>query len=192
MDVLTADTVYTLEVEVGNPGDSPEYRVELWAGPDRLVVDDNSLTATLTEGTFATSLPYYNWAQLHFLGESDSTIFGAEADPNHDGIENVIAYATATDPKSLSSPLSTSVSGNSLSVVFPRYDRALNLNPSIEYSINLIDWTTAQDGVENVTIAEVNDFYPAVDGDEVDQVTVTIPAPNGETKLFVRLAVDQL
>ncbi len=62
LSVLTANTHYTLEVEVGDPLDYdgfgmtgfPGYRVELLAGGTVLSFDNNTLN--ITEGTFETSV----------------------------------------------------------------------------------------------------------------------------------------
>ena len=67
-DVLTPDTSYTLQVEIGNiaSGTSmsgsffnldgfPGYRVDFMAGDIVLASDDNTLAGLIPEGTFATS-----------------------------------------------------------------------------------------------------------------------------------------
>ncbi|MGK7903140.1 MAG: calcium-binding protein [Hormoscilla sp.] len=80
--VLEPNTEYSLQVQVGNagntvPGDEvvfdlagfPGYRVELLAGEEVLAVDDNSLT--IEEGTFATSTVTFTTATDNpLLGEN--------------------------------------------------------------------------------------------------------------------------
>jgi len=58
-DVLLADQLYTLSIEVGNRADSnfPGYEVELLAGGQVLAADLNTLT--VTSGSFATSVVQY-------------------------------------------------------------------------------------------------------------------------------------
>ncbi|MEB3182305.1 MAG: hypothetical protein VKL59_25195, partial [Nostocaceae cyanobacterium] len=78
-DELTAYTTYTLQVDVGNPQNTPEYpvdltgfpgyRVELLAGNQVIAADNNSLS--IAEGSFGTStVTYTTTANDPFLGEN--------------------------------------------------------------------------------------------------------------------------
>ena len=72
-------------------------------------------------------------------------------------------------------------------IVFRRTDASIADEPAVQYGSALIDWTTAQNGVNGVTIEEANDFH----GAGIDRVTVRLPlglAVDG--KLFARLAVE--
>jgi hypothetical protein len=59
---LKANTQYTLQVDVGNPGSDffagfPGYRIELWVGNNLVAQDNNSLD--IAEGAFVTSVISY-------------------------------------------------------------------------------------------------------------------------------------
>jgi hypothetical protein len=73
--------------------------------------------------------------------------------------------------------------GDNLVFTYTRSDESAYLNPTVEFSNNLMDpWTTAVDpGNATITV---------VDGTPADTVTVTIPK-NGATHLFARLKVVQ-
>jgi hypothetical protein len=96
LSVLTANTHYTLEVEIGDPlsynGDDydgfPGYRVELLAGGTVLSFDNNTLT--ITEGTFETSVVTFFAPSGHAkLGEAlEIKLFNlAQPTPGGDGNE---------------------------------------------------------------------------------------------------------
>jgi len=94
--------------------------------------------------------------------------FGAKCDFHFEG--HVAALASAA--------------GRSVKLVFRRREDAWYLPPQCQYGADLTTWTTAQDGVQNVSIAETADgFAPGI-----DRIEVRIPkalAPSG--RLFARL-----
>jgi len=72
-DTLQANTQYTLEVEVGNPGSPffagfPGYKIQLLAG-DTVIAEDNN-TLNIAEGDFSTSTIVYSTSSNDFnLGQ---------------------------------------------------------------------------------------------------------------------------
>lgn len=125
---------------------------------------------------------YAGWAASKSLVGPDAA---PDADPDHDGIVNLLEFVTNGNPTvSSSSSLPTAATGgSSLVFTFIRRDDAAYLNPAVEFSTTLAgdSWTTAQDGV-NCTIGTVGN------GNGTATVTVTIPK-GSETKLFARLKV---
>ena len=110
---------------------------------------------------------------------------GAGADPDNDGIANLIEFVLDSDPESSDAANAPTIarddSGN-LVFTFRRSSAAAYLNPSVEYSTSLApgEWTAAPGGSVSV---EANGF-----GTGVDKVTVTLPASlAGGGKLFARL-----
>jgi autotransporter-associated beta strand protein len=104
----------------------------------------------------------------------------ASADPDGDGIQNLIEFVLGTDPTAASSGLpAATLDGTDLVFSFTRSDAAEYLNPAAEYSVNLQEWLPA---AAPVTVSE--------NGADPDTVEVRVPlslAVNG--RLFVRLAV---
>ncbi|MDJ0534803.1 MAG: hypothetical protein QNJ70_20370 [Xenococcaceae cyanobacterium MO_207.B15] len=72
-DTLQANTQYTLQLEVGNPGspffaDFPGYKIQLLAG-DSVIAEDNN-TLNIAEGDFSTSTIIYSTSSNDFnLGQ---------------------------------------------------------------------------------------------------------------------------
>lgn len=142
-------------------------------------------TLTVTTGPIATA--YESW-------ETDNGIAGAgsAADSDNDGIPNGIEFVIGGDPSGPGSDSSSLLPTGArdtthLVIVFRRTDASIADEPAVQYGSALNDWTTAQNGVNGVTIEEANDFH----GAGIDRVTVRLPlglAVDG--KLFARLAVE--
>jgi fibronectin-binding autotransporter adhesin len=148
-------------------------------------VDSNNI-ALVKEGG---SSPFQNWAgTTHGLSGA-----GAEpgADPDSDGLSNLVEFVIGGNPKASGDPLPTAiVSGENMVFTFRRADLALT-EPGIatvaEYSTSLDDgWTTAVDGTNSVFILVTNDGFET----GVDKVEVSVPRSlTSSGKLFARLKV---
>ncbi len=174
---------YTLTTSTGITGtptlDAP---IEGYA----LVVEGNSLKLNY--------VPYDLWAS----GFPSFSNTYSDVDFDGDGLVTGLEYVlggnpTANDAASIAPTAFNNGSG--LVFTFRRADVA-NSDPSatvyVEYSSDLNSWTTAQDGVDGVSIVATNDFYGASPG--IDKVEVTMPAALAGTsgKLFARLGVSGL
>lgn len=133
----------------------------------------------------AVANPYADWANTNGLSGSGAL---ASADPDRDGITNLIEFVIGGNPSSGSEGAkqpSGVVIGSNLVFTFRRSDVAAYLNPTVQYGSDLVGWTTAQSGVAGVSIAITNDIVVGI-----DQVVVTIPKSLGaNSKLFARLNV---
>ena len=136
---------------------------------------------------------YTQWATDAGLSGTDAL---AAADPDHDGLNNLLEFVVGGQPNPArananSVGLLPGVVQSSGNVVFTFRRAALALTqPGLaitpEYSATLGTWVAAQDGVNGVTVVITPNGFSA----GVDKVVVTIPqarAVNG--KLFARLHV---
>ena len=100
-DVLTANTVYTLEVEVGSPSTQsfPGYSVQLRAGGSVLAEDNNALSPLL--GTFATSVVTFTADTINpHLGQFLEIVISSRgAETDFDNVRlTAIPVATVPEP----------------------------------------------------------------------------------------------
>lgn len=133
----------------------------------------------------ATADPFVTWAGGKGLSGSAAAF---DADPDGDGIANGLEFVLGGEPNpanpgssSLALLPTAEASGDNLVFTFSRDKQATYLNPTVEFSADLVPpWTTAVHG-SNATIT-------ATDAGDFETVTVTIPK-NGAATLFARLKV---
>ena len=96
-------------------------------------------TAVLTIIKSPTSV----WKLAHFgANANDAAIAGDTADPDHDGMANLLEYAFATNPNLASTnPFSASFSGNQFQIHFPRNTSASDITYVLETSSSLMTWS---------------------------------------------------
>lgn len=147
-------------------------------------VDSNNIALVKEVG----SSPFQNWAgTTHGLSGADAE---AGADPDFDGLTNLVEFVTGGNPNASGDPLPTAmVNIDNIIFTFRRTDLALT-EPGIatvaEYSTGLDGWTTAVDGTNGVSILVTNDGFET----GVDKVEVSVPRSLASTgKLFTRLKV---
>jgi autotransporter-associated beta strand protein len=106
------------------------------------------------------------------------------ADPDKDGLANILEFILNADPTSgISTNLPTvSASGSNLVFTYTRRDDSESFNPTVEFDADLAGtWTTAVDPTNCTIVVTENGASP-------DTVVVTIPK-GANTKLFSRLKV---
>lgn len=144
-------------------------------------------SGSLTVSTGPVGTPYQLWETANGIAGAGST-----ADSDGDGISNGIEFVIGGDPSgpgSDSNAMLPTITKNSthLVFVFRRTDASVSAAPKVEFGTTLLPaWTTAVNGTGGVTILEEDNAF----GAGVDRVTVSIPLPVGDTKLFARLRVD--
>jgi len=132
---------------------------------------------------------YTGWADGFLPGLTDSD---PAIDFDGGSLETGVEYVLAGDPTDASDDLTvaptSTYTGTALEFDYRRSDVA-NDDPSttieVEYGSDLSGWTTAQDGVADVSITVNDDFY----GAGIDQVVVSLPDSLAAGKLFARLSV---
>lgn len=135
----------------------------------------------------AAANPYLAWA----TGAPYNLSGGNElpgADPDEDGISNSVEFVIGGNPASVSNTAmlpTLVVDSDNFIFTYRLSDLSAYLNPTVQYSSSLGTWTTAQNGVNGVTIGA-----PTALETGIKQVVVTIPkALAAGSKLFARLQV---
>jgi hypothetical protein len=85
------------------------------------------------------------WKQAHFgSNATNSSIAGDAADPDHDGIPNLLEYASATDPNvtNASSFQCARLAGNYFQLRFPRNIFATDVVYVLQTANSLTNWNT--------------------------------------------------
>ena len=182
---------------------TPPAGTVLPAGTNTLHVDfaptdtDSYNTASMDVSIVinAVATPFSTWATTtNGLSGADAD-FGA--DPDHDGLSNGIEFVVGGQPNPANAGSNScdllptlALSGTNLVFTYRRTALAAT-QPGIvinaEYGTDLTGWTTAQDGVNGVSIVTTTDgFEPGV-----DKVEVTLPSSlTGTGRLFARLNVS--
>lgn len=111
----------------------------------------------------------------------------ADADPDHDGIENAAEYVLGGDPTIASQTglPSGSAVGDDLIFTFNRVDSSetADVSTSVDYGNDLAGWTSVPIGATSDGIVSVEE-----NGTDPDLIIVTIPK-NGDPAKFARLKV---
>jgi len=130
---------------------------------------------------------FNTYMQVAFSGSNDPLVIGASADPDKDGLKNAIEFVLNSNPNggAQSNLPKARKEGNNVVFEFTRrkdaatagYPSTVQVSPSLASN----SWTDVSAGIVVVD----NAGNPTV----LEDVTVTIPIPGGDTKLFARLKV---
>ncbi len=135
---------------------------------------DFILTAVSASPTYA------DWKDLYFgAGSPDA---GDSMDPDHDGVSNLLEYATGTNP-TLRSTLSTSLSRPTAGTVTFTYNRSVAAKSEAVFQVvwhnDLTPTSWSSVGVTETILSETNG---------IEQVRATIPTGSAGRRFF-RLSV---
>ncbi len=150
-------------------------------------LDGISPSRWLTHDLFPATLSYDAWRASHFSeGElANSTLSGDEADPDGDGVPNLLEYASGTDPRALSAAAQLSARAQRLGdqtewlLTYHRLLLAHEVDYSVETSDDLQSWTAFT--------GEADEPALNLDGTVATQIRVD-PATNAR---FFRLRVTR-
>ncbi len=137
--------------------------------------------------TAGVATPYESWAAVQGFAPGED---GIDFDADGDGLANGIEFVVGGEPTGTNDAdklPSATLTNDDLVFTFRQTAAAAGSGVTAEYGSSLAGWTTAQDGVNGVTIAAGPD-----DTDGTPTVVVTLPrslAPDG--KFFVRLKLDE-
>lgn len=146
--------------------------------------DSTGVTTLSTPSTFKTPTVLQNWRQTFFGTTQGADVAADNADPDGDGVPNLLEFATGKDPttsQNSSTTASTNVTGSNLEYLYTRSLDAVNAGTTfvVEWndSLNPAQWSSA--GVSEVVVSD--------DGIK-QQVKASVPA--GSTgRRFMRLKV---
>jgi hypothetical protein len=155
-------------------------------------------TAVLTIIKSPTSV----WKLAHFgTNANDTTLAGDSADPDQDGLANLLEYAFATDPNAASTnPFTGDLAGNQFQVHFPRNTSASDITCVLQTSSTLTTWsdlmtfTAAAGWVTNLPGATVVESTAnGVPPDQYVNVTITTSTnvTAGAAVQFLRLQIHR-
>jgi hypothetical protein len=135
-------------------------------------------TLTVTEGSAAVTLS--EWATQNGLIGADAA---PDADPDGDGVSNLMAYYMALDPKAGQGMVGYGlkpVTEGSLSLTYRRSKGVTGLSATVQANGDLSSSWNTPSVQESV-----------VDKGTYEEVTATVTTPTGSTKMFMRLRVTQ-
>jgi len=135
-------------------------------------------TLTVTEGSAVVTLT--DWATRNGLIGADAA---PDADPDYDGVQNLMAYYMALDPKGGQGMVGYGlkpVTDGSLSLTYRRSKGVTGVSPTVQASGDLSSSWNTPSVQESV-----------VDKGTYEEVTATVTNPAGSTKMFMRLRVTQ-
>lgn len=123
------------------------------AGDYDVVVTNSGGSATSSAATVTVLSAQQSWRQTHF-GSTDNTGNAADAaDPDGDGVANVLEYVLGSDPNAASAAALPTGALESSSFAF-RYNRALSatdVTVTVQKSTDLVTWSTVATTVESST-----------------------------------------
>ncbi len=177
-------------------GTDPDFTLEFQLASGLKVDSRTALSNTpiLETGTFpalsdtvtltAAPDPYETWRSTQFSGTdlSDDNISGRNADPDKDGIPNLLEYAIGSDPKVANNWNIAKISITDTHYIFqiPITETQLNGPITAEASYNLLNWSSGP-GVADIV-------GPFTDNSGTLYLVVKVPLPIEEsTPVFVRL-----
>jgi N-acyl-D-amino-acid deacylase len=151
----------------------------------------NSIQSTTwpTNDLFAPTLSSDAWRARYFSASelADPTVSGDNADPDSDGIPNLLEYASGTDPRTSNAPPKLAASVNatsgqpSLVVCFRRLLMAYELNYNLESSTDLLSWSPVTGQVDE----------PSLNTDGTVTTSVHLGSPADSSARFFRLRVSR-
>ena len=140
---------------------------------------------------------YSTWSTTHFgASASDPLIAGDNADPNTNGIANLMEYALGGDPSGSTTgqailPDSGTSVGNRMTLTFQRDPSLTDINYIVEVSENLIDpWTPIASSTAGAATVNLAAFSVTETGSSLKSVVVEDTSViNSTSKRFIRLRV---
>ncbi len=167
---------------------NPTVQLSLDTGATYTVSDPNSATVTIAE-----SNPYQAWKLTEFGSDAYvPSISGDEADPNHNGVPNILEYALGADPLQVgtnpSPQLSTVPDSNGDEYLAITYTQGTN--PNFTYTVQVTGDLTQQTDQWHSGPSYTTVVVPP-SGNGSNQVTVrdNVPLSQG-AKRFIRLQVS--
>ena len=144
----------------------------------------SSATITITEP------PYASWQARYFPSteSNDPLLSGELADPDQDGVVNLVEYALALNPRAsdVGGPTTAGIQPDGrLSITYTRNRAATDVTVKVEVSTDLVTWIT---GPEFVAAIATTDGP----GSDVETITaVSLISPASEPRQFLRLAIQR-
>ncbi len=156
------------------------------------VATDYSLSAGSTANATVTiqDKPYDSWRFSHFTSDelADTAISGDSADPDNDGMSNLLEYALGADPKTSDSITHTpivTVSTGLLVLTYTRPTSTTDITYVIEWSGDLQTWSSGATVTETMSTTDNGDGTTTV-------VTRALTSLDTTPRQFLRLRATRL
>ena len=199
--VRTSGNAWTLVNHASlNESYGPNFRLTSGLGNfvsngDNWTLTNNSEVWTFQESTGVLTLnivedPFLSWMNGFFPNETNPAIVGPTADPDQDGIVNLLEFVLdGGNPNESNQGILPTLDASGANFVFTfrrRAETASVTSQTFQYGTNLTGWT-------DLSIAPSTEVVitPNTPSNGVDQVTITIPKGTN-TKMFGRLRVSEL
>jgi hypothetical protein len=161
----------------------------------RIVLQDNRGSVLIPQGvayTFADGGPYENWRAIHFTAAelANPAISGDGADPDADGIVNLVEFAFNLNPRVASQPglpqayLENSGGLNHPAIRFTRRNPPADVQYLPQTSTNLVHWSSDPAAFLEVSASDNGDGTSLVALRHLQPLDATQP-------LFIRIAIQQ-
>ena len=155
------------------------------------VTTDFSLSAGATPSATATiqDKPYDAWRFSHFTTDelANTAVSGDSADPDSDGLSNLIEYALGADPKTSDAATHTPAAGLNADLLTLTYTRTTSITDAtyaVEWSSDLQSWSTGASVTETLSSTD--------NGNSTTTVVVRAITPLTTTpRQFLRLRVTR-
>lgn len=155
------------------------------------VVTDYSLSAGATPSATATiqDKPYDAWRFARFTTEelADSAVSGESADPDSDGLSNLLEYALGAEPKTSDGTTHTPAAGlnaSRLTLTYTRTTAITDATYAVEWSSDLQSWSTGASVTETLSTTDNGNGTTTVVVRAVTSLTTT-------SRQFLRLRVTR-
>lgn len=157
--------------------------IDLYANnSDPVYYDDLNVAAPISD-------PFVTWIGPFFPGITDPMVIGEAADPDHDGLSNLMEYVLQDGDPAVSSTAilpTASITDAALRFIFHRRAATVTgTTQTFQYGSNLGDWTDVP--ITNGSLVTITADTPSAG---IDEVVVTVPQA-AKTKLFGRFKVTK-
>jgi hypothetical protein len=192
LDFYAASTAYTnlVTLRMTNSTSGPKYLKFAVTGKNasssgyQVVLDTFTFVPVAANNSSPT---LQDWRMAYFGTASNVSDAADIADPDHDGIPNLLEYATGSYPTMFNGPLvSATITNNHLAVVFTRAKDATDVTLRVKAANSLTELIAG--GTE--IWSSVNAPYPGGSAPTA-RVTVIDPLEMTNAARFLRLSVDR-
>ncbi len=117
------------------------------AGDYSVIVSGNGLSVTSATAALVVTSPFDEWVERSFstAQREDAAVAGVNADPDHDGLSNLMEYALGREPLVAEAMAATTTSNDGTDWIFT-YTRPADrtdVTYAVEVSTDLATWTTS-------------------------------------------------